>query len=180
MPASRIALLLSEGAEGPATFLGLPYPFWQTVNFLGFIALLVWLLRKPLVQFFENRRHQIAESLRKAEEDRDRAQAVAREVGEHLVRIEAEIELLRLHAREQAETEEKEIAAHAVEEAERVAARTRAELDARVRSAKNELTTYAADLAVALARDLVVKTVTPDDEKRLVAEGVKNLGGNAR
>ena len=180
MPASRIVLLLSGGAEGPATFLGLPHPFWQTLNFLGFIALLVWLLRKPLVQFFENRRLQVAESLRKADEDRDRARAVAREVGERLVRIEAEIEAMRVHAREQAEAEEKEIAAHAVEETERVAVRTRAELDARVRSARNELTAYAADLAVELARELVVKNVTPDDEKRLVAEGVKSLGGDAR
>lgn len=177
---SLLSLLLSGGPEGSATFLGLPLPFWQTLNFLGFIALLVWLLRKPLVQFFENRRLGVAESLRKAEEDRDRAQAVAKEVGERLVRIEAEIEAMRVHAREQAEVEEREIAAHAIEESERVAVRTRAELDARVRSARNELTTYAAALAVELARELVVKNVTPDDEKRLVAEGVKSLVGDAR
>lgn len=180
MPASHLARLLSGGAEGPATFLGLPYPFWQTLNLLGFIALVVWLLRKPLVQFFENRRLGVAETLRKAEEDRDRARAVAREVGERLARIEAEIETLRVQAREQAEQEQKEIAARAVEESERVVARTRAELDARVRSARNELTAYAADLAVELARDLVVKNVTPDDETRLVAEGVKSLGGVLR
>ncbi len=180
MVAAPLVLLLSGGTEGPALFLGLPYPFWQTLNFLGFIALLVWLLRKPLVQFFESRRLGVAEMLRKAEEDRDRAQAVAREVGERLVKIETEIEALRVHAREQAEAEEKEIAARAVEETERVAARTRAELDARVRSARNELTAYAADLAVELARELVVKNVTPDDEKRLVAEGVKSLAGEAR
>ena len=153
MAASPLALLLSGGTEGPALFLGLPYPFWQTLNLFGFIALLVWLLRKPLVQFFENRRLGVAEMLRKAEEDRDRAQAVAREVGERLVKIETQIEALRVHAREQAEAEEKEIAARAVEETERVAARTRAELDARVRSARNELTAYAADLAVELARE---------------------------
>ena len=95
MSASPLALLLSGGGEGAATFLGLPYPFWQTLNFLGFIALLVWLLRKPLVQFFENRRLEVAESLKKAEEDRDRAEAVAREIGERLARIEAEIEAMR-------------------------------------------------------------------------------------
>jgi F-type H+-transporting ATPase subunit b len=180
MPASLLVPLLSGGAEGSATFLGLPYPFWQTLNLLGFIALVVWLLRKPMVQFFESRRRGVAEALRKAEEDRDRAQAVAREVGERLVKIEAEIEALRVHAREQAEAEEREIAARAIEETERVAARTSAELDARVRAARKELTAYAADLAVELARELVVKNVTPDDEKRLVAEGVKSLAGGAR
>ena len=43
---------------------------------------------------------------------------------------------MRVHAREQAEAEEKEIAAQAAEEAERVVARARAELDTRVRTAR--------------------------------------------
>ena len=180
MSIAPLALLLSGGGGETATFLGLPYPFWQTLNFLGFIGLLVWLLRKPLVQFFENRRGHVAESLKKAVEDRDRAEAIAREIGERLARIVGEIEAMRLHARVQAEAEEREIAARATEEAERVAARTRTELDARVRAARNELTAYAADLAVELARDLVVKNVTPADEARLVAEGVKGLAGEAR
>ena len=180
MPLREITLLLAGGGEGPATFLGLPYPFWQTLNFLGFIALLVWLLRKPLVQFFENRRANVAESLKKAEQERDRAQEIAREVGERLSRIEAEIEAMRSNSLEQARAEEREIEARAAEEADRIAARTHAELDARVRAARNELTAYAANLAVELARELVAKNVTPDDEKRLVAEGVKSLAGEAR
>jgi len=180
MSPPSLALLLAGGGEGPATFLGLPYPFWQTLNLAGFLALLVWLLRKPLSQFFETRRREVAETLRKAEEDRDRAQAVAREVGDRLAKIEAEIEGMRRNALEQARAEEAEIETRAAEEAERIAVRTRAELDTRVRTARNELTAYAADLAVALARDLVAKNVTPEDEKRLVAEGVKDLGGVAR
>jgi len=180
MSSSSLALLLSGGGEGAATFLGLPYPFWQTLNLAGFLALLVWLLRKPLAQFFGNRRRDVAEALRKAEEDRDRARAVAQEVGERLARIEAEIDAMKKNALEQARVEEAEIEARAAEEAERIAVRTRAELDTRVRTARNELTAYAADLAVELARDLVARSVTPDDEKRLVAEGVKGLGGAAR
>lgn len=180
MPASPIALLLAGAGGDAATFLGLPYPFWQALNLFGFIALLVWLLRKPLVQFFQTRRHEVAESLRKAESDRARAEEIAKEIGERLARIEGEIETMRLHAREQAEAEEREIAARAAEEAERVVSRSRTELDARVRAARNELTSYAADLAIELARDLVARNVTPDDEKRLVAEGVKSLAEKGR
>ena len=72
MSAGPIALLLAGGGEGAHTFLGLPYPFWQTLNLLAFLGLLVWLLRKPLVQFFQNRRTQVADALTKAEADRDR------------------------------------------------------------------------------------------------------------
>lgn len=178
MTAHPVSLLLAGG--GGATFLGLPYPFWQTLNLLGFVALLVWLLRKPLVQFFQARRHEVAAALRKAEADRARAEEIARELGERLARIEGDIEALRRNAHEQAEAEEREIAARAVEEAERVLARSRSELDARVRTARNELTAYAADLAVELAKDLVVKNATPADEERLVAEGVRSLEERAR
>lgn len=180
MSAGPIALLLAGGGEGAHTFLGLPYPFWQTLNLLAFLGLLVWLLRKPLVHFFQNRRTQVAESLTKAEEDRGRAEAIAKEVGERLARIETEIEAMRRNALDQARAEEAEIEAHAAEEAARIAARTAAELDARVRTARNDLTAYAADLAVELAKELVAKNVTPDDEKRLVAEGVRNLAREGR
>lgn len=180
MPNGPLALLLAGGGEGAAKFLGLPYPFWQSLNLLLFLGLVVWLLRKPLTQFFENRRRGVAESLRKAEAERARAEEVAREVGERLARIEAEIEGLRKNALEQARAEEAEIEARAAADAERIAARTSAELDTRVRTARNELTAYAADLAVELARDLVARSVTSDDEKRLVAEGVKDLGGVTR
>lgn len=180
MTSSTLALLLAGGGEGVATFLGLPYPFWQTLNLLGFLALIVWLLRKPLSQFFETRRREVADALKKAEADRDRAEAVAKEVGERLSRIEAEIEAMRKNSLDQARAEEAEIESRAAVDAERIATRTRAELDARVRTARNELTAYAADLAVELARELVAKNVTPDDEKRLVAEGVKDLGRVAR
>ena len=53
------------------------------------------------------------------------------------------------------------------------------DISARLR-ARNELTAYAADLAVEIARELVAKNVTPEDEKRLVADGVKGLAGGAR
>lgn len=178
MAAALLAPLLSEG--GAETFFGLPYPFWQTINLVAFLGLLVWLLRRPIAQFFGSRQKDVAETVKRAESDRSRAEALAKEIDDRLARIEGEIAALRAHALEQAEAEEKEIAARAAEEAERVAARSRAELDARVRSARNELTAYAADLAVELARDLVKKNVTPEDEKRLLAEGVKGLEGGGR
>lgn len=178
MSASPVSLLLAGG--GTATFLGLPYPFWQTLNLVCFVALLVWLLRRPLVQFFQTRRHEVAEALRKAEADRAMAEEVARELGERLARIEGDIEALRRNAHEQAEAEEREISARAAEEADRVLSRSRSELDARVRTARNELTAYAADLAVELAKEVVARNATPADEERLVAEGVRSLEEQAR
>ncbi len=49
-----------------------------------------------------------------------------------------------------------------------------------MRAAKAELTAYAGDLAVEVAREILAKNVTPEDEKRLVAEGVAELSARTR
>ena len=65
-------------------------------------------------------------------------------------------------------------------DADLILARTRADLDNRVRSARAELTAYAGDLSVELARELLKKSVTAGDEKRLLDEGIASLGGAAK
>ena len=65
------------------------------------------------------------------------------------------------------------------EDADKLLVRTRADLDNRVRSARAELTAYAGDLSVDLARELLRKSITPADEERLLAEGIAGLGGSS-
>jgi len=64
-------------------------------------------------------------------------------------------------------------------DADQILAKTRADLDNRVRAARAELTAFAGDLSVDLARELLQKNVTADDEKRLLADGIAHLTGAA-
>lgn len=159
-------------------FLGVPNLVWQTANFVLFLVLAWVFLKKPAVSFFGGRRDDVAKAIRKAAEDRQRAEALAREIGERLARVEGEMEEIRASARREAVAEQAALSKQAEEDAARIVARTSAEMENRLRAARTELTGFAADLAVEIARDVLKKTVTPEDEERLTKEGVRQLSGS--
>ncbi|HUM02175.1 MAG TPA: ATP synthase F0 subunit B [Thermoanaerobaculia bacterium] len=168
-----VAFLLS--AEGAETFLGLPTVVWKTANLLLFFGLMWWLLKKPLASFFGERRAEVAKALSKAEEDRRRAETMAAELNARLAQIETELANLKAAARRDAEAEHAALLTQAEEESARIVSRTKGEIESRVRYARAELTGYAGDLALELARDLLASRMTPEDQKRLVADGVSAL-----
>ena len=65
-------------------------------------------------------------------------------------------------------------------DADQILTRTRADLENRVRAARAELTAFAGDLSVDLARELLRTNVTAQDEKRLLQEGISQLTGAAQ
>jgi F-type H+-transporting ATPase subunit b len=172
--------LAEEGHEAATGFLGIPNIVWQVANLSAFLGLLWYFLRKPVAEFFGNRRTEVAKALAKADEDRRRAEALAAELAQRLAQIETELENLKVAARRDAEAEHAALLQQTEEDAARFLSRARADVDNRVRTARAELTAYAGDLAVEVAREILAKNVTLDDEKRLVAEGVAGLSVRAK
>jgi F-type H+-transporting ATPase subunit b len=181
--ATGLALLVrapeGEGHAGgheSTAFLGLPMGLWQAVNLILFVGLLVYLLRKPLADFFGDRRRSVEEALRKADESRQQAEALSREVEQRLLHLETEVKEIRAQAVREAEREKKALLAQAESDAERVVARASAEIESRVRAARAELTAYAGDLAVDAAAAILKKTVTAEDQRRLLEDGFAAMG----
>lgn len=162
--------------EAATGFLGIPIVVWQIANLAAFLGLLWYFLKKPVAEFFGNRRAEVAKAIAKAEEDRRRAESLAGELAQRLARIETELKNLRDNAKKDAEAEHAALLKQTEEEAARLVARTSTDVENRVRAARAELTAFAGDLAVDLARDLLAKNVTAEDEKRLVADGIARLG----
>lgn len=165
--------------EAAAGFLGIPLIVWQVANLAAFLGLLWYFLRKPVAEFFGNRRAEVAKALAKAEEDRRRAEALAGELAQRLAQIETELKNLKDGARRDAEAEHAALLKQTEEDAARLVARASADVDNRVRAARSELTAYAGDLAVDLAKELLKKNVTPEDETRLVKDGLAGLTARA-
>lgn len=172
--------LAEEGHPGAAGFLGLPNIVWQVANLATFLFLLWYFLRKPVAEFFGGRRQEVAAALTKADEDRRRAEALAGDLAQRLKQIETELANLRESAKKDAEAERAALLKQTEDDAARFLARASADVENRVRSAKAELTAYAGDLAVEVAREMLAKNVTPEDERRLVAEGVAELSARAK
>lgn len=174
---SLAAPFASESGSHDAAqlFLGVPITVWQAVNLVAFLGLLVWLLRKPAATFFRDRRKEIEENIRKTDESRQRAEQLAAEMETRLARLDQELAAIHEHAKKEATAEQAELLRQTEEDARKVVDRAKAEMDARVRQARKELTTYAGDLSVEIARDLLSRNVTPEDEDRLLAEGLSAL-----
>jgi F-type H+-transporting ATPase subunit b len=173
-----LALPLASEAGGHETaqlFLGLPVNFWQALNLVVFLGLLVYFLRKPAATFFKGRREEIEEGIRKTDESRRRAEQLAAEMESRLARLDQELAAIHEHAKKEAVAEQAELLRQAEEDAKKIVERARGDLETRVRHARKELTTYAGDLAVEIARDLLAKNVTPLDEERLLREGLSAL-----
>ncbi len=173
-------LLFEEGQEAARGFLGIPSLVWQLLNLGTFLGLLWYFLRKPATDFFGKRKAGVAAALAKAEDERRRAEQLSAELKARLARIETELADLREAARRDAEAEHAALLAKSQSDADQILAKTRIDLDNRVRAARAELKDFAGDLSVDLARELLQKNVTAEDEKRLLEEGIAQLTGAAQ
>ena len=171
--------MIAEGHEAAKTFLGVPLLVWQLANLVAFLGLLWYFLKKPVAEFFGNRRQEVAKALAKADEDRRRAESLAAELAARLASIETELAKLKDGAKKDAEAEHAALLAQSEEDAARLVERTSADVENRVRAARVELTAYAGDLAVDLAKELLARSVTPEDELRLVKDGLSKLAARS-
>src|SRR4029077_11887069 len=122
-----------------------------TLNFAIVAGLIAWFAKTNLPAMFRARTASIQKSLeerRKASEDANRRLA---EIESRLGRLDDEILQMRAAAEKEAVAEEERIKAAAADDARRIVASAEQEIASALKTARRELTTYAADLAVTLA-----------------------------
>jgi F-type H+-transporting ATPase subunit b len=141
---------------------------WPVANFIIFIAVLNYFLKKPLTEYLANRSSTIRKDLVEAAELRSTANAQLASIEQKLQALPGELTALRTRGAEEITAEEQRIAAAAAADRERLLEQTRREIDLQVRLAKKEILEHAADLSVQLATDRIRKEVTPADQDRLV------------
>ena len=135
------------------TGLSLDGAYWLAaiLNFAIVVGVVAWFSKKNLPAMFRNRTASIQKALeeaRKASEDANRRLS---DIESRLGRLGEEISEMRAAAEQEAAVEEERIKAAAVEDARRIVASAEQEIAAAAKTARRELTAYAADLAVALA-----------------------------
>jgi F-type H+-transporting ATPase subunit b len=128
------------------------YRLCVALNFAVIAGVIFWLSRKHLPQAFRNRTASIQKAMdeaRKASEDANRRLG---DIEARLSRLNVEIGEMRASAEREAAAEEERIKAATVDETRKIIASAEQEIAATAKAARRELTAYAADLAVALAR----------------------------
>ena len=162
------------------TGLDLEHAYWVCVllNFVVIAGAIFWFSKKNLPGLFRNRTASIQmamEEARKASEDANRRLA---EIEARLSKLDMEIGGMRSAAEKEAAAEEQRIQAAAVEDARKIVESAEQEIAAAAKSARRELTAYAADLAVSLAKKQIhVDAATDQALLRSFAQQLPANGG---
>ena len=157
--AAHPAFAVEEGGEvSPLTSV------FQWINFAIVAGLIVFLLIKKAPALFAARATQIASAIEEAGKVKAQADAQRRDAEQRLANIAAEIEQLREAARRDAAAEVGRIQASAKEEAAKIHAAGRMEVDAAARGARTELRALATRLSIERAEAVLRAEITPAAE----------------
>ena len=136
------------------TGLSLQWSYWLSLvlNFAVIAAVILWAGRKYLPGIFRDRTAAIQKAMPEAQRaGREPRQKLA-EIESRLQKLDVEIGRMRDAAEQEAAAEEARIKAAAEEDARKIVSSAQQEIAAAAKAARRQLTAYAADLAVGLAR----------------------------
>jgi len=132
------------------------------LNFVVIAIALFWLSKKNLPGLFRNRTASIQSAMEEARKTSEDANRRLSEIEARLSRLDIEIGGMRAAAEKEAAAEEQRIKAAAEEDARKIVQSAEQEIAAAAKAARRELTAYAADLAVSLAKKQIHVDVATD------------------
>ena len=176
---SAVAYAAEESGAHPGGGVHIPWGeiLKQAINLLILAGVLVYFLRKPLSSFLKER----SELLRKAIDDAAKARA---EAAEKLAAIEARTakladEIAGMNAKMDVEAaaEARRLQETVVVEISRIRTQSEFTGEQEVKKAREELRREASVLTARAAEELVRKTLSPEDQERLVRENIEKIEG---
>jgi F0F1-type ATP synthase membrane subunit b/b' len=171
-----------SGAEATPWWDYPGFELWKFANLAVFVIALVYILTRKakLGEVFQSRRETIKLELARAQQERDAALAKLKEVEERLARLDTEVAAIKERSAVEAAAERERIA-HATEtEISKLSEQALREIERAGKAAKKELRRYAAEQSVLLAEDIVRREIRPEDDARLIANNIEELGGAAQ
>jgi F-type H+-transporting ATPase subunit b len=152
---------------------------WTVLAFL--VALFV--LRKyafpAISEALEKRQHLIEESIDSAQRTKDEADQILAEYRERLKEARAQAEEIVTRARKSGEAAERQSLEQAKELREEQLEQARKDIQAETQRALQEIRKEVADLTVAATERVTRKSLTEDDQRRLVEEALSELDFSA-
>jgi F-type H+-transporting ATPase subunit b len=175
-------LLAFAGAEETRWWDYPGFELWKFVNLAIFVIALAFILTRKakLGEIFKARRESIKRELARAEQERDAALAKLKEVEERLGLLDTEVATIKEQAVREA-AEERERIAHSTEaEIAKLSEQALREIESAGKAARKDLRRYTAEQSVRLAEEIVRREIKPEDDARLIASNIEELGGPAQ
>ncbi len=182
-------LIFAEGGNAEGGFLGwwhqnadpvLNYPgfeAWRFINLAIFVALLVYLLKKPLSEAFKAKREAIRAELIRAEEEKQAALAQLTTAEAKLIRLETEAADVREKALQEASAERSRISEQTEFEINKLREQANSEIERSSQLARLELRRFSAEESIRLAEEKIRRDINEEQDARLVQANIQSIGG---
>jgi F-type H+-transporting ATPase subunit b len=173
-----LAAAEAGGEEEGGSFLVTPdvgLMIWTLLVF-GLTMLLLWKLAFPRIGAALDRRQQaIEESIDAAERTREEADKLLSEYRERLTAARHQADEIVARARKAGEQQEADAVASGKTRREELLEQARKDIETETRRAIQEIRAEVADLTIMATEKVTRKTLTDDDQRRLVEEAVAEL-----
>ncbi|MCU1266036.1 MAG: synthase subunit [Acidobacteria bacterium] len=175
--ATFFVTLMIEGRSSTTPWWDYPgLEVWKFFNLFIFVAVMVYLLKRPLSDAFRNRREAIRAELLKARTERDAALARLAEVQVRLDRLDSEVAGIKEHSVSEAQAERERILRDTEQEILKLQEQSQREILSAGKVARHELRLFAAQQSVKVAEEVIRREIRPEDDSRLMELNVEQLG----
>ena len=148
---------------------------WTLVLF-GLSWLILWKLAFPRISAALDRRQRaIEDSIDAAEQTRREADELLADYRQRLAEARQQAEEIVQRARQAADVHERDATDQAKARREQLMEQTRREIELETRRAIDEIRSEVADLTVTATEKITRKTLTPEDQRRLLDEAIAEL-----
>ncbi len=172
---SCILPAVSFAAEGGEAGWG----WWETagrwVNILVIFGVIFYFARGFISKYFSDRRENIGTEIEEAQAARKNAEAELAKMKDKMSRLDQELEELQRQAEENARKEKEKIEAEAAAESEKIISSVKGEVDGLMRAARDELKSYAGQLAVDLAAKKIRSEMDEENREKVVKRFLEDL-----
>jgi len=148
---------------------------WTLILFVISMAVLAKLAFPRISEALDRRQHAIEDSIDAAEQMRKDADALLAEYRERLAEARKQAEEIVDRARKTAEIHERDAQAEAASRREQMMEQTRRDIEAETRRAIDEIRREVAELTIMATEKITRKTLTEDDQRRLVDDALSEL-----
>ncbi|MEO7539170.1 MAG: hypothetical protein ABIV21_04040, partial [Pyrinomonadaceae bacterium] len=153
------------------------FELWKFINLGLFIAIMVYLVKKPLSEAFKAKRDVIRAELIRAEQEKQAALAQLAVADAKIAKLEADKEDVLAKAKSEAALEKKRLAEQTKADIERLGHQSEAELTRLSLQTRAGLRRFSAEESIRLAEEKLRAQIDADTDSRLVKASISEIGG---
>ena len=159
-------------------YLNFPgFEAWRFFNLAIFLGILIYLLKKPLSNAFRAKRETIRAELTKAEQEKQAALSQLTAAEAKVANLEAEKQIVRSRAVQEAEVEKSRIVEKTEFEINKLREQANSEIERKNQQARTELRKYSAEESIRLAEEKIKREINADRDAQIVRANIQSIGG---